>query len=251
MPNPVLTKQFGEPAAADAALATAPAAIKTTGSRMTIGSVTVATFFLLILVVGGAAFGWVNAVAVQRWYWLFVLVLLVLVMVTVTRPGLAPLTGIVYSLGQGALVGSISKVYETFYDGVVFLALAATIATFLSMLLLYALRIVRVTQKVRSIVIVATLGIGLFYLITLLLSLFDVDVPLVTGAGTGALVFSILVVIVAALNLLLDFQVIEHGIATGAPKGYSWFAAFGLMVTIVWLYIELLRLIAIVMVRRQ
>ena len=99
-------------------------------------------------------------------------------------------------------------------------------------------------------IIIATVGIGLFYLGTLLLSLFNINVPLVTGVGTGALVFSILVVIVAALNLLLDFQVIEHGIVTGAPRAFSWFAAFGLMVTIVWLYIEILRLIAIVVARR-
>ena len=84
---------------------------------MTIGSVAAATFFLLLLVVGGAAYGWANAVAVQRWYWLFIIVLLVLVFATVARPGLAPITGIVYSLGQGALVGSISKIYETFYEG--------------------------------------------------------------------------------------------------------------------------------------
>jgi uncharacterized YccA/Bax inhibitor family protein len=175
---------------------------------------------------------------------------LVLVFLTVAKPGLAPLTGVVYSLGQGALVGSISKVYETFYEGVVFLALSATVATFLAMLFLYAFRIVKVTQKVRSVIIIATVGVGLFYLITWLLSIFDVGVPLVTGVGTSALVFSILVVIVAALNLLLDFQVIELGIASGAPRKFAWFAAFGLMVTIVWLYIEMLRLMAIVLARR-
>ena len=217
---------------------------------MTIGSVAAATFFLLLLVVGGAAYGWANAVAVQRWYWLFIIVLLVLVFATVARPGLAPITGIVYSLGQGALVGSISKIYETFYEGIVFLALTATIAVFVGALLLYVFRIINVTQKTRSVIIIATVGIGLFYLGTLLLSLFDINVPLVTGVGTGALVFSILVVIVAALNLLLDFSVIEHGIVTGAPRAFSWFAAFGLMVTIVWLYIEILRLIAIVVARR-
>ena len=116
-----------------------------------------------------------------------------------------PITGIVYSLGQGALVGSISKIYETFYEGIVFLALTATIAVFVGALLLYIFRIIKVTQKTRSVIIIATVGIGLFYLGTLLLSLFNINVPLVTGVGTGALVFSILVVIVAALNLLLDF----------------------------------------------
>jgi uncharacterized YccA/Bax inhibitor family protein len=218
---------------------------------MTIGSVAAATFFLLLLVVGGAVYGWVNAVAVQRWYWLFLIVLLVLVFATVARPKLAPITGIVYSLGQGALVGSISKIYETFYEGIVFLALTATVAVFLGALALYAFRIIKVTQRTRSVIIIATVGIGLFYLATWILSIFNVNVPLVTGVGTGALVFSIVVVIVAALNLLLDFSVIENGIRSGAPRSFSWFAAFGLMVTIIWLYIEILRLLAIVFARRQ
>jgi uncharacterized YccA/Bax inhibitor family protein len=253
MPNPVLTKQFGEPAVSDAALQTAPPppATTTTERRMTIGSVAAATFFLLLLVVAGAVYGWANAVAVQRWYWLFLIVLLVLVFATVARPRLAPITGIIYSLGQGALVGSISKVYETFYEGIVFLALTATVAVFLGALALYAFRIIKVTQRTRSIVIIATVGIGLFYLVTWILSIFNVNVPLVTGVGTGALVFSILVVIVAAANLLLDFSVIENGIQAGAPRAFSWFAAFGLMVTIIWLYIEILRLLAIVFARRQ
>ncbi len=251
MANPVLTKQFGEPAASDAALQTAAPPVLTTGERpMTVGSVAAATFFLLLLVVAGAAYGWANTVAVQRWYWLFIIGLLILVFATVARPRLAPITGIVYALGQGALVGSISKIYETFYEGIVFLALTATVAVFLGALLLYVFRIIKVTQKTRSVIIIATVGIALFYLATWLLSIFGVDVPLVTGVGTGALVFSIFVVIVAALNLLLDFSVIEHGIATGAPRAFSWFAAFGLMVTIIWLYIELLRLIAIVFARR-
>ena len=98
---------------------------------------------------------------------------------------------------------------------------------------------------------VDTGGNALFYLATWILSIFNVNVPLVTGVGTGALVFSIVVVIIAAMNLLLDFSVIENGIRSGAPRSLSWFAAFGLMVTIIWLYIEILRLIAIVLARRQ
>ncbi len=252
MANPVLTRQFGEPATSDAALETAPQTVPTKGGHpMTIVSVAAATFFLLLLVVGGAVYGWANAVAVQEWYWLFIIVLLVLVFATVARPALAAITGIVYSLGQGALVGSISKIYESFYEGIVFLALTATVAVFVAALLLYVFRIIRVTRKTWSVIVIATVGIGLFYLATLLLSLLDVNVPLVTGVGTGALVFSIVVVIIAALNLLLDFAVIENGIRNGAPRAYSWFAAFGLMVTMIWLYIEILRLLAIVFARRQ
>ncbi len=143
------------------------------------------------------------------------------------------------------MLGSLSKVYETLYDGIVFQAFLATMAVFVAMLFLYATRIVKVTQKVRSVIIIATVGIGIFYLFSWILTLFNVNVPVLSGAGTTALIFSIIVIFVAALNLLLDFQVIELGVKSGAPRVFSWFAAFGLMVTIVWLYIEILRLLAI------
>jgi uncharacterized YccA/Bax inhibitor family protein len=249
MANPVLEKEFGKAgaasASADMALQTGTIPTTGTGKRMTVGSVLGATGVLLLLVGGGAVWGWANALLVQRWYWLFFIVLIGLVILTVTRPALAILTGIFYALGQGAFVGSLSKVYETLYEGIVFQAVLATFAVFVAMLFLYGTRIVKVTERVRSVIIVATLGVGLFYLFTFLLSLFGADVPVITGAGTGALAFSILVIIIAALNLLLDFQVIEQGIKAGAPRAFSWFAAFGLMVTIIWLYIEMLRLLAI------
>ena len=247
MANPVLEKQFGAPTT-DAPLQSveAPATAPTAERRMTMGSVIMSTLVLLVLMAGGAAYGWANAIAVQRWYWLFLIGLIVLVIATVANPKLAVVTGIIYALGQGAFLGSISKVYETWYDGIVFQALLATLAVFVSMLFLYATRIVKVTQKMRSVIIIATVGIGVFYLFSWILSLFSVDIPVLSGAGTGALVFSILVVIIASLNLLLDFAVIEHGVSSGAPRAFSWFAAFGLMVTVVWLYIEMLRLLSIV-----
>lgn len=251
MANPVLEKQFGNSATADAALqAGAMEQAPTTGDRMTIGSVIGATFFLLLLVAGGAAFGWNNADTIWRWWWAVAIGLIILVIATVASPKLAPFTGIVYALTQGAFVGALSKQYETFYDGIVFLALTATVAVFISMLFLYATGIIKVTQKLRSVIIIATVGIALFYLISLLLSLFNIGVPLITGASTPALIFSIIVVIIASLNLLLDFQVIEYGISQGSPKGFAWFAAFGLMVTIIWLYIEILRMLAILVSRR-
>lgn len=251
MANPVLEKQFGNSATADAALqAGAMEQAPTTGDHMTIGSVIGATFFLLLLVAGGAAFGWNNADTIWRWWWAVAIGLIILVIATVASPKLAPFTGIVYALTQGAFVGALSKQYETFYDGIVFLALTATVAVFISMLFLYATGIIKVTQKLRSVIIIATVGIALFYLISLLLSLFNIGVPLITGASTPALIFSIIVVIIASLNLLLDFQVIEYGISQGAPKGFAWFAAFGLMVTIIWLYIEILRMLAILVSRR-
>ncbi len=217
---------------------------------MTIGSVIGATFFLLLLVSGGAAFGWANAATVWGFWWIWAIGLIVLVIATVANPKLAPFTGVIYSLVQGVFIGALSKQYETFYDGIVFLALIATLSVFLAMLFLYSTRIIKVTEKVRSVIIVATVGIALFYLVSFLLSLFSVGIPLITGTGTPALIFSIIVVIIASLNLLLDFGVIEYGISQGAPKNFAWFAAFGLMVTIVWLYIEILRLLAILLARR-
>ena len=217
---------------------------------MTMGSVIFSTIVLLALVVAGATWGWQNAVAVQRWYWLWIIVLIVLVIVTVARPALARFTGIIYALGQGAFIGSISRVYEEFFDGIVFQAILATIAVFLAMLFLYAFRIIKVTEKLRSVIIVATVGIAFFYLFSFLLSLFNVNVPLIWGTGTSAIVFSVIVIVIAALNLLFDFDVIERGVAAGAPKAFSWFAAFGLMVTIIWLYIEILRMLAILAARR-
>jgi uncharacterized YccA/Bax inhibitor family protein len=113
------------------------------------------------------------------------------------------------------------------------------------MLFLYGTRIIKVTQRLRSVIIIATVGLALFYLFSWVLIALGVDIPVVTGAGTGAAVFTVVVIVVAALNLLLDFQVIELGVRSGAPRAYSWFAAFGLMVTIIWLYVSMLRLLAI------
>jgi uncharacterized YccA/Bax inhibitor family protein len=252
MANPVLEKQFGDQAAADAALqaGTPPQPVEAGADRMTIGSVIGATFFLLLLVGAGSAYGWANYTTVWRWWWMFAIGLIVLVIATVANPKLAAFTGVVYALGQGVFVGALSHQYADWYEGIVFLALIATLSVFLAMLFLYATRIIKVTQKLRSVIIIATVGIAVFYLVNLVLSLFGSSIPVVTGTGTPALVFSILVVIIASLNLLLDFQVIEYGITQGAPKSYSWFAAFGLMVTIVWLYIEILRLLAKLLSRR-
>lgn len=252
MANPVLTRGFDSTTATtDASFQQVEVPGSVTGAaRMTMRSVLTSTVVLLALVIGGATWGWQNAIAVQRWFWLWIIVLLVLVVITVVRPHLAMFTGIIYALGQGAFIGSISRIYEEFVEGIVFQALLATVAVFIAMLFLYATRIIKVTEKTRSVIIVATFGIVLFYLFSWLMRLFGVDVPLVFGIGTTAIVFSAIVIIVAALNLLLDFDVIERGIAAGAPKAFSWFAAFGLMVTIIWLYIEILRLLAILAARR-
>jgi uncharacterized YccA/Bax inhibitor family protein len=170
--------------------------------------------------------------------------------VTMIKPKLVKFTGPVYALAQGVLVGAVSSIYADFYDGIVVQAVLATFAVFLAMLFLYATRIIKVTQRLRSVIILATVGIAVFYLISIVLSLFGVNIPFVWDGGPFSIVISVLITGVAAFNLLLDFDLIERGIKEGAPGWMSWFAAFGLMVTVVWLYLEMLRLLSLIQGRR-
>ncbi|MBM3439362.1 MAG: Bax inhibitor-1/YccA family protein, partial [Bacteroidetes bacterium] len=108
----------------------------------------------------------------------------------------------------------------------------------------YSLQLIRVTQKFRSVVMIATAGIAIFYLLTWILSFFDVQFAFLSTGSTFGIVFSLAVIAVASLNLLLDYDMIEQGAAMGAPKYMEWYGAFGLLVTLVWLYLEILRLLA-------
>lgn len=243
MSNPVLTRQFGEapaPQTGDAPIVTRP------GDRMTLGDTMRATGSLFTLLLAGAVFGWINAEAISGILLISILALFVLLIVTMFKPQWVRVTGPIFAVAEGVLVGAISSLYESFYDGIVVQAILATLAVFLAMLFLYANRIIKVTQKLRSTIVLATAGIAVFYVASIVLSLFGVDIPYVWESGPIGIGISLLIVGVAAFNLLLDFDLIERGIEQGAPGWMSWFAAFGLMVTIVWLYLELLRLIALV-----
>jgi uncharacterized YccA/Bax inhibitor family protein len=161
------------------------------------------------------------------------------------RPQLAKFIAPVYAVGQGFAVGAISAYYNTFFNGIVVQAVGATLGVFAVMLLLYQTRIIKVTEKFRRVVILATLGVMAFYLVSFIVNLFGREVPFLrepTALGIG---FSILVSGLAALNLTLDFDFIERGTKAGLSKDFEWYAGFGLMVTIVWLYLELLRLLAL------
>jgi len=162
------------------------------------------------------------------------------------RPQWARIVAPVYALAQGFAVGVVSKFYETYQHGIVVQAAGATIATFVVMLVLYRTKIIKVTDRFRRIVIAATMGIMLLYLVSFV-------IRLVAGAGSVSflsspsalgIAFSVFVCVLAAMNLALNFDLIERGAAQGLPKGMEWYAAFGLMVTIVWLYLEILRLLS-------
>ncbi len=245
MANPVLNSKFGEKATADAALQTLD--VPTTAvadDRMTIGGVMRSTGILFVLLLAGAVYGWANYTQIGGLILISALALFGLLIFTFLRPQWAKVTGPLYALAEGVLVGAISRSYETFYDGIVFQAILATFAVFTAMLFLYAYRVVKVTQRMRSTIIIATAGIALFYLASIVLSLFNVDIPFVWDGGLLSILFSAAIIVIAAFNLLLDFDMIENGIRHGAPQWMDWFAAIGLMVTLVWLYLEILRLLS-------
>ena len=141
-------------------------------------------------------------------------------------------------------VGAISKGYETFQDGIVVQAVGATIAVVFSMLVLYRTRIIKVTERFRKVVIGATMGIMLLYLVSFLINIFGGNLAFINSPSLLGIGFSILVCGLAAMNLALDFDLIERGVQERFPKSYEWVAALGLVVTIIWLYLELLRLFA-------
>jgi uncharacterized YccA/Bax inhibitor family protein len=154
----------------------------------------------------------------------------------------------VYALFEGVFLGGISAIYNNAFaksaPGIVTQAVLLTFGAVIAMYFLYRFRIIKVTEQFRSIIFIATAGIAIFYLLAVVLRLFHVDIAFIHEGSTLGIVFSLFVVGIAALNLLLDFDMIEKGVAAGAPKYMEWYGAFGLLVTIVWLYLEILRLLA-------
>ena len=134
--------------------------------------------------------------------------------------------------------------YSSLYDGIVLQAVGLTFGTAVAMLVLYRTGVLRATEKFRAIVYTATAGIAVFYLIALVLRLFNVDIPFLHEGSMIGIIFSLVVVAIAALNLILNFDMIEQGAAQGMPKYFEWYAAFGLLVVLVWLYLEILRLLS-------
>lgn len=169
---------------------------------------------------------------------------LIFALITVFKPKAAPWTAPIYAGLEGLFLGAISTVFEAQYPGIVIQAIGLTFAVTLVMLFLYQTRIIKVTAKLRAGIIGATLGVLVFYVVVLLLALVGVNVGVLFDSGPLAIVISLAITAIAAANLLLDFDFIEHGEKEGAPKYMEWFAAFGLMVTLVWLYIRMLNLLA-------
>jgi uncharacterized YccA/Bax inhibitor family protein len=225
---------------------------------MTIKGTISATAALFVLLLASATVGWMQTdsmtydefgnaqVGFPPFALLGVIVGFACVIALYFRPMWAKVIGPVYAIAQGFFVGAISKMYETYYDGIVIQAAGATIAVFAVMLVLYRTNIIRVTDRFRRIVIGATMGVMVFYGVSLLIRLFaGADaVSFLSSPSLISIGFSVLVAGLAAMNLALDFDFIERGSQQGLDKRFEWFAAFGLLVTIVWLYLEILRLLA-------
>ena len=218
--------------------------------RMTLDGVVIRslTLFPILLITG--YFGWQavdqgdGTVAFPSWLLIAVLGGLGVAILTIFKPKLSPITAPIYAAIEGLVLGAISAVYESAYDGIVLQAVMLTAGVFVLMLTLFSKRIITVDDKFRRGVMMATGAVFLVYMITLVLNLFGGSVPYIHDSGPVGILFSLVVVGIASANLLLDFDLIEKGIQAGAPKWMEWYAAFGLLVTLVWLYLELLRLLS-------
>jgi uncharacterized YccA/Bax inhibitor family protein len=167
----------------------------------------------------------------------------IVALITVFKQEWASTTAPIYALLEGLLLGSVSAVAEKVYPGIVMQAVLATFGVFFGFLAIYYFNIITVTDKLRLGIVAVTLGIGITYLMTFIGSLFGFHFPMINGSGWLSIGFSLFVIIIAAFNLMLDFDFIEASVKRGAPKHMEWYAAFGLLVTIIWLYFEILRLL--------
>lgn len=169
----------------------------------------------------------------------------VLALVTIFKKQWSGITAPLYAIAEGLFLGAISAIFEAQYPGIVIQAVGLTLGTLASLLFLYKTGIVKPTENFRLMVTSATMGIALLYLVSMLMNMFGSGgIGFIHSNGLFGIGFSLFVVAIAALNLVLDFDFIEQGSEMGAPKYMEWFGAFSLMVTLIWLYLEMLRLLA-------
>lgn len=211
---------------------------------MTLDGTVNKTGLLLLILIAGSALTWGNTAAMGGWLVLGVFGGLIAALVTAFKPNIAMYTAPVYAFLEGIFLGGISSIFEMRYPGIVTQAVLLTFGTAAVMLILYRTHVIKVTQKFRLGVFAATGGIMMAYFLSFILSLFGVHIGIFWGNGLFGIVFNLVVVGVAALNLLLDFDFIDEASAQNAPKFMEWYGAFSLIVTLVWLYIEFLRLLS-------
>lgn len=212
----------------------------TTEGTMTIEGTINKSGLLILITLFGAYLGW--NMHSSAYFIGALLIGFVLSLVIILKPTTAPFLSQPYAFFEGLTLGLISSLYSNLYPGIITNTLLATMGCFVLMLGLYRFRIVRVTDKFRSVLVVATGAIALTYLVNLVMGFFGHQIPMIHEASPMGIAFSVIVSGVAAFNLLLDFDMIEQAHARNAPKFMEWYAGFALLLTLVWLYLELLRL---------
>ncbi|HEY5803535.1 MAG TPA: Bax inhibitor-1/YccA family protein [Lysobacter sp.] len=224
--------------------------VRRDGDAMTISG-TVNKTGLLLLCVITATFAWSQisftaegVVGAGPYVWGGAIGGLVLAMITAFKKEWSPVTAPLYALVEGFFLGAISAMFNHLYEGIVLQAVMLTIGTLFALLFAYRSGLIRATENFKLGVVAATGGIALLYLVTMGLGMFGIKMPYIHESGLIGIGFSLFVVVIAALNLVLDFDFIETGVEQNAPKYMEWYGAFGLMVTLVWLYVEFLRLLS-------
>jgi uncharacterized YccA/Bax inhibitor family protein len=212
-------------------------------TAMTLEGTVNKTGLSLLILVAGAAVTW-NQAASPIFIIVGALGGFVVALVTSFKREWAPVTTPIYALLEGLFLGGLSLMYEQKFPGIVINAVGLTFGTLAALLLAYRSGLIKATENFKLGIFAATGGIALLYLVSMGLGLFGVSIPYIHGSGIIGIGFSLFVVGIAALNLVLDFDFIERGAEAGAPKYMEWYGAFGLLVTLVWLYLEILRLLA-------
>jgi uncharacterized YccA/Bax inhibitor family protein len=222
------------------------------GEAMTLNGTINKTGILLLLTVLTAAFSWNQALGPDGlpapgfavYMWGGAIGGLVLALITVFKKTWSPVTAPLYALVEGFFLGAISAVYNAQFGGIVMQAVMLTFGILFALLFAYRSGLIKATENFKLGVVAATGGIALVYLASIALGFFGIKISLIHESGLVGIGFSLFVVVIASLNLVLDFDFIETGVEQGAPKYMEWYGAFGLMVTLVWLYLELLRLLS-------
>ncbi len=246
-----LAMRSGNPALTADTFATFPAVAD--DQAMTIGGTVNKSALSLLILLIAANFVW-NRGASDPLLWTFTLVGVIggflVAIATVFKQTWAPLTTPLYAGLEGLALGGISVVFEATYPGIVSQAVFLTFGTLGALLAAYRSGLIRATENFKLGVVAATGGIAILYGLSFILGFFGMSVPLIHSSGTFGILFSVFVVVIAALNLVLDFDFIEQGAERRAPKYMEWYGAFGLLVTLVWLYLEILHLLAKLQSRR-
>ena len=236
--NPHLSMRSGNPALS---AKTFKNAVSTGTEKMTIGGTVNKTAMSLLLLMATASYTWTNPSPALMMFGLFGG--LIMAIITIFKKTWAPYTVSGYALLKGLALGGISRFFEMQYPGIVSQAVFLTFGILAALLLAYKSGLIKATENFKLGVVAATGGIFFLYLISWIMSMFGGSIGFIHNNDTFGILFSLGVVVIASLNLVLDFDFIEEGAEMGAPKYMEWYGAFGLLVTLIWLYLEILRLL--------